>query len=425
MANKILIVILVLLLASVGTGGYYIFSLHDKIVALDDSLAALEAQELARAATFNQELASLQTDTLDSLNSLEEELKSDLEKTGGQIAGVKADIESKVATEIAAGIETVNNQIGELDERISEVESGMAAAAFDAGQVFEIVNRSTVKISDGENTIGGGFLYDSQGHVVTAFHVVDELSPIYVIMSDGSVSGAEVLGYSQISDVAVLELDNIPFLEPATLGDSSLTKIGEPVAAIGNPLGNPDTLTAGIISQVNRSLSYRDDDIPVPNLFQFDAPVNPGNSGGPLANSKGEVIGIVVARVIASEADGIYYAVTSNKARRVAEAILESGTFDYPWVGVNISDVTPELAVTMSLDAISGVLVTGVSAGSPAALAGFRVDDVIVIMDGVPIRDMGELTSYLGEYKSPGDTLIIEVIRDGSRIEISVIIGSR
>jgi S1-C subfamily serine protease len=221
----------------------------------------------------------------------------------------------------------------------------------------------------------------------------------------------------------VLKLEDNPSIPPVALGDSSLIKIGEPVVAIGSPFELPDTLTAGIISQVNRTETI--EDRTTPNLLQFDAPVNPGNSGGPLANATGEFIGLVIARISASTGDGIYYAVSSNKVKRVAAAIINEGSFPYPQIGIGVVDLTPQDVQERSLDSINGVLVVSVTAGEPAQAAGIRVNDIIVAMDGVPVRNYDELTSYLGEFKSPGDTALIEVIRGSSRLEISLVVGAR
>jgi serine protease Do len=134
---------------------------------------------------------------------------------------------------------------------------------------------------------------------------------------------------------------------------------------------------------------------------------------------------VVTARIDPTLGDGINWAVSSNKVSRVAEAIISSGTFDYPWIGTGITDLTPQVVEGMSLETANGVLVTAVLANSPAELAGFITSDVIIAADGITINDTGELTSYLGEYKSPGDEMTLEVIRGGVEIEISLEVGKR
>jgi S1-C subfamily serine protease len=183
-----------------------------------------------------------------------------------------------------------------------------------------------------------------------------------------------------------------------------------------------NTLTSGIISQVNRYENIGGNYIA--NLLQFDAAVNPGNSGGPLLNSNGQVIGIVVARIDVNEGSGIYLGIASNKVKRVADAIIAKGSFDYPLIGTNnIADLTPQEVKDKSLDTANGVLVSSVTSGGPAQTAGILTGDIIISMDGVPMRNTADLTSYLGEFKSPGDTTVIEVIRGTARLKVSVIVG--
>ena len=161
------------------------------------------------------------------------------------------------------------------------------------------------------------------------------------------------------------------------------------------------------------------------NLIQFDAATNPGNSGCPLLNSAGEVIGMVIARINPDEGDGIYYAVSSNKFKRVAASLITRGSFDYPRIGVNVSNLTPQQVQTRGLETVNGALVRGVTADSPAMTAGIEVDDIIVAIDGLVIRNVAELTSYLGEHKSPGDASTIELIRGTTRLELSLNIGNQ
>lgn len=163
----------------------------------------------------------------------------------------------------------------------------------------------------------------------------------------------------------------------------------------------------------------------ISNLIQFDAAVNYGNSGGPLLNSAGEVIGLVIARVQPGEGDGIYYAVSSNKVRRVVTAIITRGVFDYPWLGIAISNLTPQIMQTLNLDTTNGVLVREVQVGAPAALAGIQIDDNIIAIDGFVIRNVADLTSYLGEYTSPGETVTITLIRNSVRRDLSLEVGKR
>jgi len=163
----------------------------------------------------------------------------------------------------------------------------------------------------------------------------------------------------------------------------------------------------------------------VPNLIQFDAAVNFGNSGGPLFDSAGGVIGLVIARVGPEEGDGIYYAVSSNKIRRVADSIIARGYFDYPWLGVSISDLTPQQVQDMGLESINGVLVSQIVPDSPAETADVQADDIIIGIDGAEIKNVAMLTSYLGEHLSPGEPTTLKVIRDTVTLEIAIEVGLR
>jgi 2-alkenal reductase len=427
MSNKIVIVILALLVIIAGGSGYYSYTLDRQIDRLGDQLASFETEQAVRMEAINNEIVSLRSDTQAGIEYLKE-----------KIADAKTDISAMksrlgTAEENLAGLEeavgTVDSRVEDLDERINLVEAEISGALVNAGKVYEEVSRVTVRITNGDSTIGSGFIYDDEGHVVTAYHVVEGLSRIYVMLDDGRVFPATTVGYCEFSDVAVLSLETEPDIAPPVIGDSSLMRAGDAVIAIGSPgesedpLGLKDTLTAGVLSQVNRA-----EDIEgsyVANLLQFDAAVNFGNSGGPLANARGEIIGLVIARIDPVRGDGINWAVSSNKFKRVAGAIIESGSFGYPWIGTGITDLTPQMVRDKSLETANGVLVGDVIAGSPAEDAGLKTGDVIVAADGVPIRDCGELTSYLGEFKSPGDDIILDVIRGSGTIQLSVEVGWR
>ena len=257
--------------------------------------------------------------------------------------------------------------------------------------------------------------------------MVENLTNIYVILPDGRASRATITGISEHSDIAVLELDTEVDIAPPLLADSSEIRIGEPVVAIGNPFDLTGTLTAGVVSQVNRFVEIEGGAQSrwIANLIQFDAPANPGNSGCPLMNAKGDVIGLVIARINPSEGDGIYYAVSANKMKRVATSLIEHGFFNYPWLGISMINLTPQLAETKNLDTINGILVTGYPAISPARAAGVTIDDIIVAIDGIKISNAADITAYLGEYKSPDEVATLTVIRNGREIELSVKLGER
>ncbi|MCK4862764.1 MAG: trypsin-like peptidase domain-containing protein [Dehalococcoidales bacterium] len=424
MMNKVIIGILVLLVIITGGIGYYSYTLNQQLDDLVERLATFETEQTTRIDAVSDELKKEMAKGLDSLENQLGESQADIAALGVELE-TASDRISGVEDEIAG----VSTQVGTLDDRISSAEAEILRSVIDTSELYKRVVQATVRITNGERAVGSGFIYDTDGRVITAYHVVDGLSPIFVMLYDGRISRATVDGYCEFSDVALLTLSVNPDIEPLPLGDSSLIQIGEPVIAIGSPgdgddpLGLRDTLTSGIISQVNRFVNIEGSYIP--NLLQFDAAVNFGNSGGPLINSKGEVIGLVNARIDPLIGEGIYWAVSSNKVKRVVEALLEHSYLSYPWVGVMITDLTPQMVQEMSLETANGVLVTALFPDSPAEIAGIQTGDIIVAIDGVPVRDTSELTSYLGEYNSPGDETVIEVIRGTTTLEISVVIGTR
>lgn len=423
MNNKVILVLLVVLVVIAGGTGYYSYTLNQRLDTLEQTLSSYQAEQAGRLNDVSDNLARLAAETgtrLDILGSQLSGARQDISSLRGDLAADESRLAS-IETEVGG----ISGNISDLSSRLAATEAEISGAMFDAGAVYAKVSPATVRITDGRNVIGSGFIYDTDGHVVTAYHVVEGLYPIIAIADDGRIFNASVTGYSSLSDVAVLKLDGDPAITPPALGDSSRVRVGEQVVAIGSPLDIRDTLTAGVVSQVNRYTNYGADDNWVPNLLQFDAPVNPGNSGGPLANSAGEVIGIVVARIVAGEGDGIYYAVDSNKVKRVADAVIAGGSFPYPWIGVSITDLTPDDAQASGLDTTNGIQVSGVDTSGPASAAGFLAGDIIISIDGHPVRDTAELTSYLGENLSPGDQAVFGLRRGGALMELTVVVGTR
>lgn len=418
MMNKIMATILALLVLLTAGLGYYTYTLNRQFDDLNGQLTAFETEQAASAAAVNEGLSDLRQETTAGLADL-----------GEQLTETQAEFDSldTAVTLAQAQLADLSTQVAATEGRLDDAVAGLSGSILDASAVYEKVSRVTVRITDGENTIGSGVIWDTAGHVVTAHHVIEDLFPIYVVTADGQVSQATVIGSCPYSDVGVVRMFVNPGIAPLPVADSAAVKIGEPVVAVGNPLDLPDTITAGIVSQVDRfeEIDYTTKTRSIPNLIQFDAPVNPGNSGCPLANAAGEFLGIVIARLSPTEGDGIYYAVAANKVKRVAEAIIATGSFDYPWLGVSVSDLTPNDVELRGLDSANGVLVASVVPGDPAQAAGVRAGDIIVSLDDTPIRDTAGLTSYLGEFKSPGDTCRIGIIRGSLSLTLEAVLAVR
>lgn len=327
---------------------------------------------------------------------------------------------SALRDEILAQGEKTQTRIDTLDSELKGVTLEMEQSSINASKLYEETSQSIVWVSDGDKVLGSGFAFDAEGHILTPWHVIKGQNLVYIITADGHTSVATVIGSSEYSDVAVLQGFLTPALAPPalTLADSSQVKVGEPVIAIGNPLDLPWTITSGIVSQTNRFAG-------VANIIQFDAAINIGNSGSPLLNAKGEVIGMVNARIDPQQGDGVYYAVSSNKVKRVALSLIERGSFDYPWLGVEITNLTPLTAIARKLPTVNGALVKTVIAGTPAATAGVMVDDIIVAINGTEVKNMAGLTCYLGEYASYGDKVTLTLIRDWTQIELTLTVGKR
>jgi len=415
MATKIIITILILLAIISGGLGYYSYTLNQQIALLSESLSEqlfnLQVEQATQVAEMNEELGVIRAEITTQASRLEEEI-------GGTVNDIGA-----LKTEISGTntrIDTLENKVGTATAEISEL-------VIDASEIYKNVRQAVVRISTGDRTIGSGFILDRDSHVVTAQHVVERLTDVYVITADGRVSRAIKVAGSTYSDVAVLTLEDKLNIAPPPVADSNKVNIGDPVATIGSPLDLPETLTTGIVSGANRfaRIEYDTQFRWISNLIQFDAAVNYGNSGGLLVNSTGGVIGLVIARVNPSEGDGIYYAVSSNKLKRVATVLITNGYYDYPWLGVEITDLSPRMVESRALDSANGVLVERPTPGSPAEAAGVKGGDIITAMDGVALKSVGDFTSYLGEYKSPGDKTRLTIIRGASRLEISVDIGKR
>ena len=264
---------------------------------------------------------------------------------------------------------------------------------------------------------GSGVIFDEAGYILTNNHVVADGVKVEVVMTDGRRLEVEVVGRDPSTDLAVLRLEDnaVPNIVASRLGDTNAMRIGEWVIAIGNPLGLEGSVTVGVVSAKGRTLQLSQA-VTLHDLVQTDAVINPGNSGGPLLNLRGEVVGINTAIIrgqLASgqEAEGIGFAVSMNTAIPVSRQLIENGQVIWPWLGVNVADVTPVVAAEEDLSVDSGVLVVAVVSGGPADKAGIRERDVIVALDNEPVATVLALQASLRQQYSVGDSIVVTVVR--------------
>jgi S1-C subfamily serine protease len=310
--------------------------------------------------------------------------------------------------------------------------------------------------------IGSGFVFDSQGHIVTNNHVIYGGNNVTVTFSNGTIYTAEVVGTDMFSDIAVLKVVTKEEQEttqgvnkgliPLPLGNSSMLSIGDEVAAIGNPFGLTGSMTTGVVSGLGRLLPIQTTNITtipgagafsIPNIIQTDAAINPGNSGGPLLNTNGEVVGLNTAGLLAGQfSSGIGFSIPSDTLRIIVPALIANGTYLHPWMGVAGTDITPEIALALGLEEARGFLVTEITPGSPADKSGIRGGDmpvtnitgfeelrlggdIIMNVDDQRVNKTDDLLSYIETNKQVGDTVTMTILRDGNLVEIDLVLGAR
>jgi S1-C subfamily serine protease len=329
--------------------------------------------------------------------------------------------------------------------------------------LFSQTSKSVVQItiidplSNAQQGLGSGILYDQDGHIITNNHVVafNEGNNNYLVtFSNGNSYQAKLVGHDPYSDLAVLKLsDPIDIvLSPIPLGNSSSLRVGDTVAAIGNPFGLSGSLTVGVVSGLGRLLPSTDAsnspfsqfamNFNIPDIIQTDAAINPGNSGGPLLNLKGEVIGINSAIYSNTGVNaGIGFAVPSNTVKKVVQSIISSGKYLHPYLGVVGIDITPQLAKIFGLKESKGFLITDITPGSPAAKSGKLqkgtitsnqrgeiIDsdgDIIVAIDDKEVRKIDDILTYLEREKEVGDTVTLKILKNNQLEDVEIVLGPR
>ncbi len=265
---------------------------------------------------------------------------------------------------------------------------------------------------------GTGFIIDAQGYILTNHHVVDGADRILVRLADGSSLRGKTIGSDADTDIALIKVESPKPLPFAPLGNSDTLRVGEWVCAIGNPLAYEHTVTVGVVSFIGRKLF----DHSLDRYIQTDAAINFGNSGGPLINSRAEVIGINAA--ISSRASSIGFAVPINQAREILPQLREHGRVSRGYIGVALKDVDADLQRSLKLQASGGALVQDVTDGSPGARAGVRTYDLIVAVDGTPVTGNDALIRDIAGRK-PGSSVTLAIVRDGRQMTMPVKLAER
>lgn len=335
----------------------------------------------------------------------------------------------------------------------------LVAGEFDPARIYAARADGVVTIyaffgdQDAPNSQGSGFVVSQDGLVLTNSHVVTsagetalanvrKAQSVFVQYRDGDRVAAELVGWDPFTDVAALRVDPKDHpVEPVPLGDSSTAVVGEPVAAIGSPFGNASSLSVGVVSATGRSVESLTSIYSVVDAIQTDAPINRGNSGGPLFDAQGLVIGVnAQIRSESGQNAGVGFAIPINAAKRSLDQLVATGTVSYAFVGIESTDLTPSVAERFGFPVRRGAIVTTVRPSSPASRAGLRAGtrevelnglslslggDVIVAIDGRTVRAADDVVRYVTDELRPGDVAVFTVLRDGKRVRVPVRLGAR
>jgi S1-C subfamily serine protease len=371
---------------------------------------------------------------------------------------VLAQVESQLEQDASSAAPTLDaNQIAQavLAQIESRLDQQSAAAVADdskaapAGvdienaliRLYQKANPSVVYIVVPSVGSGSGFVYDSDGHIVTNNHVVEAGRSYEVVFANGERREADLVGTDVDSDLAVIKVDQLPDgIEPLPLADPDSLLVGQFVVAIGNPFGEQGSMSLGIVSGLGRSLASQRDTISggsysLPQVIQTDAPINPGNSGGPLLNLDGEVVGVNSA--IASTTgtnSGVGFSIPVAAVWQVIPSLIEKGEYVYPYMGASFdSEITLDEQSALDLSQTQGAYVAGVTQGGPADKAGLvaansttgRGGDLIIKIDDQDINDFSDLNSYLVFHTTVGQTIKITALRNGERVVLQLTLGAR
>ena len=302
--------------------------------------------------------------------------------------------------------------IANLVENVETAVASISVESVNRGMFYDFTDEGA----------GTGVIVRPDGYIVTNYHVIQDVLGVKAHLPNGKSYDAEIVGWDVISDLAVIKIEPDEALPVAAWGDSQDVRVGDWVVAVGNAMalkGGP-TVTLGIVSALGRTVKTDRD--PLYDMIQTDAAINDGNSGGPLLNLAGEVVGINAAML--RQARGIGFAISSETARPIIESLIKHGRMVRPLIGLSAQDVTPAISSRMGLGVDEGIIVTRIAGGGPAFQAGLQVGDVALKLDGVPISDMAEFLTMLWTYNI-GDDVLLEYMREDKLFETTIELAER
>ena len=367
-------------------------------------------------------------------------------------SNVAAQSQPTLPSQSASSTSLPSTASSSLPDVFQKVENSVVQITSTKSNPNEVIILNGVPQAGRSTALGSGFVYDTQGHIVTNYHVVSGVRKADVTFTDGNTYSANVVGKDPNSDLGVLQITGDYSEEkgvvPLPLANSSAVRPGDQVIAIGNPFGLSGTITTGIVSQKGRLLPNPDTGFSISNMIQTDAAINPGNSGGPLLNTKGQVIGMNTAIFSSTGVyAGVGFAVPSNTIAKEVPVIMKNGSYAHPWLGISGGKITPDLIRAMGLPAnYKGVIVGSVQSGSPADMAGLKglsqdngndnsgssssgappqIGDIIIAIDGHPVRQIDDIINYIESQKNVGDNIKLSVNRNGKIMDLTVTLQVR
>ena len=337
----------------------------------------------------------------------------------------------------------VQNQIDEINNLMLKESKVLSVM-----DIFEKAEPGVVRVNTLRNQtindaggVGSGFVFDKMGHIITNAHVIEGSTKTVVSFLDGRSYNAEIIGIDEYTDIGVIKVNaDLKLLKPLSLGDSSNLKVGEQIAAIGNPFGLSGSMTSGIISQMGRLLpsgaGYS-----IPDVIQTDAAINPGNSGGPLLNMRGDIVGINTAiQSTTGEFTGVGFAIPSKTVAKIVPTLINEGEYKHPWIGISGRDIDPDMAKALGVKDAIGFLIITVVENSPASKAGLMGSDetierdgreysiggdIILAVDGIDVRKIDDILIHLQRVKTVGDEMNLDILRDGITTNVTIILQER